>query len=217
MQKPAWTQRFRSIVFEGPIGVGKSSLARKFAERFGYTPLLEAPQDNPFLERFYKDSARYALPTQLFFLFQRVDQLREIAQLDLFSEHMVSDFMIEKDRLFALLTLTEDEQQLYQKMFESLRPQVSAPDLVVLLQASPTSLIERIQQRGIAMEQNMSEEYLTQLSEAYTRFFHQYEEAPILIVNTASLNPIDREEDFEALVGQIANFRGRRAYFNLAG
>jgi deoxyadenosine/deoxycytidine kinase len=146
-----------------------------------------------------------------------VDQLREIAQLDLFSEHMVSDFMIEKDRLFALLTLTEDEQQLYQKMFESLRPQVSAPDLVVLLQASPTSLIERIQQRGIAMEQNMSEEYLTQLSEAYTRFFHQYEEAPILIVNTASLNPIDREEDFEALVGQIANFRGRRAYFNLAG
>jgi deoxyadenosine/deoxycytidine kinase len=217
MQKPAWTQRFRSIVFEGPIGVGKSSLARKFAERFGYTPLLEAPQDNPFLERFYKDSARYALPTQLFFLFQRVDQLREIAQLDLFSEHMVSDFMIEKDRLFALLTLTEDEQQLYQKMFESLRPQVSAPDLVVLLQASPASLIERIQQRGIAMEQNMSEEYLTQLSEAYTRFFHQYEEAPILIVNTASLNPIDREEDFEALVGQIANFRGRRAYFNLAG
>jgi deoxyguanosine kinase len=217
MQKPAWTQRFRSIVFEGPIGVGKSSLARKFAERFGYTPLLEAPQDNPFLERFYKDSARYALPTQLFFLFQRVDQLREIAQLDLFSEHMVSDFMIEKDRLFALLTLTEDEQQLYQKMFESLRPQVSAPDLVVLLQAAPGALMERIQQRGIAMEQNMSEEYLTQLSEAYTRFFHQYEEAPILIVNTASLNPIDREEDFEALVGQIANFRGRRAYFNLAG
>ena len=217
MQKPAWTQRFRSIVFEGPIGVGKSSLARKFAERFGYTPLLEAPQDNPFLERFYKDSARYALPTQLFFLFQRVDQLREIAQLDLFSEHMVSDFMIEKDRLFALLTLTEDEQQLYQKMFESLRPQVSAPDLVVLLQAAPGALMERIQQRGIAMEQNMSEEYLTQLSEAYTRFFHQYEEAPILIVNTAALNPIDREEDFEALVAQIANFRGRRAYFNLAG
>jgi deoxyguanosine kinase len=217
MQKPAWTQRFRSIVFEGPIGVGKSSLARKFAERFGYTPLLEAPQDNPFLERFYKDSARYALPTQLFFLFQRVDQLREIAQLDLFSEHMVSDFMIEKDRLFAMLTLTEDEQQLYQKMFESLRPQVSAPDLVVLLQAAPNALTERIRQRGIAMEQNMSEEYLTQLSEAYTRFFHQYEEAPILIVNTASLNPIDREEDFEALVGQIANFRGRRAYFNLAG
>jgi deoxyadenosine/deoxycytidine kinase len=217
MQKPAWTQRFRSIVFEGPIGVGKSSLARKFAERFGYTPLLEAPQDNPFLERFYKDSARYALPTQLFFLFQRVDQLREIAQLDLFSEHMVSDFMIEKDRLFALLTLTEDEQHLYQKMFESLRPQVSAPDLVVLLQAAPGALMERIQQRGIAMEQNMSEEYLTQLSEAYTRFFHQYEEAPILIVNTGSLNPIDREEDFEALVGQIANFRGRRAYFNLAG
>ena len=217
MQKPAWTQRFRSIAFEGPIGVGKSSLARKFAERFGYTPLLEAPQDNPFLERFYKDSARYALPTQLFFLFQRVDQLREIAQLDLFSEHMVSDFMIEKDRLFALLTLTEDEQQLYQKMFESLRPQVSAPDLVVLLQAAPGALMERIQQRGIAMEQNMSEEYLTQLSEAYTRFFHQYEEAPILIVNTAALNPIDREEDFEALVAQIANFRGRRAYFNLAG
>jgi len=215
VSRPAWTDRFRSIVFEGPIGVGKSSLALKFADRFGYAPLLEAPQENPFLARFYRDSARYALPTQLFFLFQRIDQLRDLSQRDLFSEHLVSDFMIEKDPLFAALTLTDDEQVLYQKIYESLRPQMPTPDLVVLLQASPAHLIERIRLRGIPMEQNMSSEYLTRLSEAYTQFFHAYDEAPLLIVNTAALNPIDNDEDFETLVQQIAGFRGRRSFFNL--
>lgn len=215
MSRPAWTDRFRSIVFEGPIGVGKSSLALKFAERFGYAPLLEAPQENPFLAKFYRDSSRYALPTQLFFLFQRIDQLREVSQRDLFSEHLVSDFMIEKDPLFAGLTLSDDEQLLYTKIYESLRPQMPTPDLVVVLQASPEQLIDRIRQRGIAMEQHMSAEYLTRLSEAYTQFFYQYTEAPLLIVNTAALNPIEREDDFETLVQQIASFRGRRSFFNL--
>lgn len=213
--RPAWTQRFRSIVFEGPIGVGKSSLALKFATRFGYTPLLEAPDQNPFLARFYRDSARFALSTQLFFLFQRIDQLREISQRDLFQEHLVSDFMIEKDPLFAALTLSEEELGLYQKIYESLRPQAPTPDLVVVLQASADQLSERIRQRGIGMEQGMSTEYLTRLSEAYTQYFHRYEDAPLLIVNTAALNPIDREEDFEALVSQIAGLKGRRSYFTL--
>ncbi|MEN9764866.1 MAG: hypothetical protein RL397_821 [Pseudomonadota bacterium] len=213
--RPAWTQRFRSIVFEGPIGVGKSSLALKFATRFGYTPLLEAPDQNPFLARFYRDSARFALSTQLFFLFQRIDQLREISQRDLFQEHLVSDFMIEKDPLFAALTLSEEELSLYQKIYESLRPQAPTPDLVVVLQASADQLSERIRQRGIGMEQGMSAEYLSRLSEAYTQYFHRYEDAPLLIVNTAALNPIDREEDFEALVSQIAGLKGRRSYFTL--
>ena len=213
--RPAWTQRFRSIVFEGPIGVGKSSLALKFATRFGYTPLLEAPDQNPFLARFYRDSARFALSTQLVFLFQRIDQLREISQRDLFQEHLVSDFMIEKDPLFAALTLTEEELGLYQKIYESLRPQAPTPDLVVVLQASADQLSERIRQRGIGMEQGMSTEYLTRLSEAYTQYFHRYEDAPLLIVNTAALNPIDKEEDFEALVSQIAGLKGRRSYFTL--
>lgn len=213
-EKPAWAQRFRSIVFEGPIGVGKSSLAVKFAERFGFRPLLEAPQENPFLEKFYRDSSRYALPTQLFFLFQRIDQLREITQRDFFVEHVVSDFMIEKDPLFANLTLNDEELSLYRKIFEAQKPQAPQPDLVIVLQASEDSLIERIRTRGVPMEQYISEDYLRRLSQAYTHYFHQYESAPLLIINTDQLNPIDREEDFNALVQQIANFKGRRSFFN---
>lgn len=213
-QKPAWTDRFRSIVIEGPIGVGKSSLAMKFANRFGYAPLLEAPEENPFLSKFYRDSARYALPTQLFFLFQRIDQLREITQRDLFSELIVSDFMIEKDPLFASLTLSDEELSLYRKIYEVQRPQAPAADLVVVLQASADSLIERIRQRGVPMEQSMSEDYLRSLSEAYTNYFYHYDQSPLLIVNTDQLNPIDREKDFDALIQQIANYRGRRSFFN---
>lgn len=212
--RPAWTDRFRSIVFEGPIGVGKSSLARKFSERFGYELLLEAPEENPFLESFYRDSARYALQTQLFFLFQRIDQLRTLAQRDFFAEHLASDFMLAKDPLFARLTLSEDELALYQKIYDSLRPQVPVPDLVILLQAPAQQLIDRIAQRGIPMEQNMSADYLIDLTDAYTQFFHHYDESPLLVINTMALNPIEREEDFETLVSQIANFRGRRAHFN---
>lgn len=212
--RPGWTERFRSVVFEGPIGVGKTSLARRFAERFGYNTLLEAPEANPFLERFYRDSTRYALPTQLFFLFQRVDQLRELSQRDLFAEHLVSDFMIEKDPLFAALTLNEDEHALYQKIYDSLRPQMPTPDLVVVLQAPLSQLIERIRSRGIPIEQGLSEDYLTRLSEAYTQFFYHYDEAPLLIVNTAALDPIHSEEDFDTLIQQIAGLRGRRNFFN---
>ena len=215
--RPAWTQRFRSVVIEGPIGVGKSSLAMKFAERFGYAPLLEAPAENPFLAKFYRDSARYALPTQLFFLFQRIDQLRELAQRDLFSELIVSDFMIEKDPLFAGLTLSDEELSLYRKIYEAQRPQAPAPDMVIVLQASADALIERIRQRGVPMEQNMSEQYLRDLSEAYTQYFHHYDASPVLIVNTEQLNPIDREDDFNALIAQLAGFKGRRLYFNSLG
>lgn len=212
--QPEWVRRFRSIVIEGPIGVGKSSLAMKFTERFGYAPLLEAPSENPFLAKFYRDSARYALPAQLFFLFQRIDQLREITQRDLFTENIVSDFMIEKDPLFAGLTLSDEELALYRKIYEVQQPQAPVPDLVVVLQASADALIDRIRMRGVPMEQNMSEEYLRRLSETYTEFFHHYDASPVLIVNTENLNPIENEEDFAALIAQIASFKGRRSYFN---
>jgi len=208
-------EKYRHIVVEGPIGAGKTSLARKLAERFGAQPVLEDPAGNPFLERFYADSRRYALPTQLFFLFQRVNQLRDLAQQDLFAQAMVGDFLLDKDPLFARLTLDDDELRLYQQIFESLRPQAPTPDLVIYLQAQPDTLIERVARRGHAMEAGISETYMRALADAYSRHFHHYEAAPLLIVNTEHLNPIERDEDFATLVRQLGEIRGRRSFFSI--
>lgn len=209
-------ERWRHIVVEGPIGAGKTSLARRLSERFDAQLVLEEPQANPFLERFYRDSARYAMATQLSFLFQRISQLRDIAQRDLFSQSAVSDFLLEKDGLFARLTLSDDELALYQQIFEHLQPQAPQPDLVIYLQATPDTLVERVQRRGIPMEAGISEDYLRALADAYSRFFHHYESAPVLIVNTEHLNPVDRDEDFELLVHHVALMKGRREFFNLS-
>jgi deoxyguanosine kinase len=209
-------ERWRHIVVEGPIGAGKTSLARRLAERFGAQPVLEDPTANPFLERFYRDSARHALPTQLFFLFQRGNQLRDLAQRDLFSQAVVSDFLLEKDPLFAQLTLGDEELRLYRQIYDTLRPQTPTPDLVVYLQADPETLIERVQRRGLAYESAISADYLRALNDAYSRFFHHYDAAPVLIVNAQRLNPIERDEDFALLVEHVAGMRGRREYFNLA-
>ncbi|MFZ9406556.1 MAG: deoxynucleoside kinase [Burkholderiaceae bacterium] len=209
-------ERWRHIVVEGPIGAGKTSLARRLSERFDAQLVLEEPQANPFLERFYKDSARYAMATQLSFLFQRIGQLREIAQRDLFSQSAVSDFLLEKDGLFARLTLSDDELALYQQIFEHLQPQAPQPDLVIYLQATPDTLVERVQRRGIPMESGISEDYLRALADAYSRFFHHYDGAPVLIVNTEHLNPVDRDEDFELLVHHVALMKGRREFFSLS-
>ncbi len=213
---PSPFERWRHVVVEGPIGVGKTTLARKLAERFGTELVLEDPSGNPFLERFYRDGRRYALPTQLFFLFQRVDQLRDLSQRDLFSQAVAGDFLLDKDPLFARLTLDDDELGLYQKIFESLQPQAPVPDLVIYLQAQPDTLIERVKRRGIAMEREISETYLRALVESYSRFFYNYDAAPLLIVNTEHLNPIDSDEDFGVLVRQLAEMRGRRVFFNRA-
>ncbi len=207
-------ERYRHIVIEGPIGVGKTSLARKFAQRFNASPVLEEPEANPFLERFYRDGPRYALPTQLFFLFQRVNQLRDIAQRDLFAQALVGDFLLEKDPLFARLTLDDDELSLYQKLYDSLRPQAPTPDLVIYLQAPADRLIERVQRRGLRMEANITSAYLRSLADTYTRFFYRYEDAPLMIVNTEHLNPIDDEADFQTLLRQLAELKGRRVFFN---
>jgi deoxyadenosine/deoxycytidine kinase len=208
-------ERWRHIVVEGPIGVGKTSLAKRLSTRFDAQLMLEAPESNPFLERFYQDSARYAMATQLAFLFQRIGQLREITQRDLFSQAAVSDFLLEKDGLFARLTLSDDELTLYQQIFDHLQPQAPQPDLVIYLQAAPDTLIERVQRRAIPMEAGISEDYLRALADAYSRFFHHYDSAPLLIVNTEHLNPVDRDEDFELLVHHVTLMKSRREFFNL--
>ena len=208
--------RYRYVAIEGPIGAGKTSLARKLAEHYQAHTLLERPEANPFLERFYTDRKRFALPTQLFFLFQRVQQLAEVRQLDLFQSLLFADFLLDKDPLFARLTLADDELKLYEQILAQLRPQTPPPDLVIYLQAAPDTLAERVLRRGNPVEARLSEAYLASLAESYSRFFHQYDEAPVLVVNTENLNPIASEDDFKLLLDRITRLRGRREYFNLA-
>ncbi|MBF8176293.1 MAG: deoxynucleoside kinase [Burkholderiaceae bacterium] len=207
-------EKYKYIVVEGAIGAGKTTLARKLATQLGAQTLLELPEENPFLEKFYRDAARYALPTQMFFLLQRMNQLRDLAQPDLFDARIVSDFLLDKDPIFARLTLSDDELALYQQLYDHLRPQAPLPDLVIYLQAEPQTLIDRIKKRGIPMEAGISENYMHRLCDSYSRIFYEYDTAPLLIVNTEHLNPIDNNEDFALLLTRIANMRGKREFFS---
>lgn len=212
MKLPA---KYRYVVVEGPIGSGKTTLARRLAGHLGAATLFEDPDANPFLPGFYQDAERYALPAQLFFLFQRINQVRDLTQSDLFGGVTVADFMIEKDPLFARLTLNDDELALYRQIFSHLKPQVPQPDLVIYLQAGVATLVDRVRQRAAAYEQSISDDYLARLADAYARFFHAYDAAPLLIVNSENLNFVDSAADFDLLLQRVNAMRGPREFFSL--
>lgn len=204
----------RYIVVEGPIGVGKTSLARRLAESFDCELLLEDAASNPFLPRFYQNPRQGALPAQLFFLMQRAQQMQDLRQADLFNPVRVADFLLEKDRLFAHLTLDEDELRLYEQVYAKLAIDAPQPDLVVYLQAPVEILRHRIGRRAIPHEQFMEAGYLGRLVDAYMRFFHDFQAAPLLIVNAAEIDPIHNDDDYERLLERINRARSGRHYYN---
>jgi deoxyadenosine/deoxycytidine kinase len=210
----AYTARGGYTVVEGPVGVGKTSLAQRLADAYACELLLERPQENPFLERFYQSRRNYALPTQLFFLFQRARQLSALKQGDMFRPGCVSDFMLEKDSLFARLLLDDDELRLYEQVYANLSPEVPTPDLVVYLQAPVPVIQDRIRRRGIGYELSIDDDYLEQLVHAYTNFFHSYTAAPLLIINAAEINFVDSDEDFQMLLEYINGVTSGRHFFN---
>ncbi|MEO8807423.1 MAG: deoxynucleoside kinase [Burkholderiaceae bacterium] len=213
----AGLQRFRHIAIEGPIGAGKSSLARKLAAHLGAELLLEQAEENPFLGRFYADMPGYAFQTQLHFLFQRVKQMHGIAQPGMFAGALVSDFLFAKDELFARLNLSDDEYRLYSQLHAQVAGQLTDPDLVIWLQASPATLLQRIARRAIGMEQAISADYLQRLCDAYVNYFQSYAGAPVFVVGTEEFNPIDNEGDFRSLLDRLAAFRGQREYLHAQG
>lgn len=202
------------VAIEGAIGVGKTTLAKKIANTFNYDTLLEEAEKNPFLERFYEDKARHALPTQLFFLFQRAQQIHDVKQDDLFQPVRVSDFLIDKDPLFAKATLDDDEMAIYQQVYDQLVIDAPKPDLVIYLQASIDTLLHRIKHRGIHAERTIDTQYLETLNDAYTRFFHFYDDSPLLIVNANEIDWVNREESYQQLVDYILTIKQGRHYYN---
>jgi deoxyguanosine kinase len=204
----------RFITIEGPIGVCKTTLAKRLAESFNYETLLERPEENPFLAGFYKNRRQNALATQLFFLFQRAQQIQDMRQQDLFSPVRISDFLIEKDRLFARANLEDNEFALYEQVYSQITIDAPKPDLVIYLQAPVDALMDRILKRGISEERNIDRDYLELLNEAYSEFFLYYDDAPLLIVNCADIDFINNDDHYLTLIDYMLNVRGGRHYFN---
>jgi len=203
----------RYIVVEGPIGVGKTSLVDLLSERLGARKLLEVAEDNPFLSRFYMDRRRYAFQTQLWFLLNRFRQKQELAQFDLFRQMLITDYLFAKDKIFAYLTLEDHELALYERMHALLQVRVPTPDLVIFLQASTETLLERIALRGKGYEREMDPKYLEDLNAAYTHFFFHYNASPLLVVNTGEIDFVNRREDFEDLIKQIGETHAGTQYY----
>jgi len=209
------SQKF--IVVEGPIGVGKTSLVRRLAQTLSGQLVLEQADQNPFLERFYKNPRAAAFQAQLFFLFQRARQLEEVRQEDLFGSVRIADYLLDKDRLFARVTLDDAEYSLYERVYERVVVDAPKPDLVVYLQAPVDVLMDRIAKRGIRYEQNIERGYLEKLTQAYARFFHSFDAAPLLIVNAAAIDPINNDTDYRLLLAEITKPRRGRHFFNPTG
>lgn len=204
----------RFIAVEGPIGVGKTSLAKKLADSLSADTVLEEVFENPFLERFYQDGQSAALPAQMFFLFARARQIEGLRQSDLFATVRVSDYLFAKDRLFAELNLSPDELALYDQVVDSLQVDPPVPDLVIYLQASVDSLLDRIARRGIGFERAIDRQYLERLTDAYARYFHAYDDGPLLIVNASQIDPINNDADYKQLYRQIERTTGGRHFYN---
>jgi deoxyadenosine/deoxycytidine kinase len=202
------------IAVEGPIGVGKTTLAKRLAELFDYQLLLEDAHENPFLDKFYENRRQNALATQLFFLFQRVQKMDDLKQQDMFKPLRIADFLIDKDPIFAQVNLDPDEFELYSKVYSQMTVDAPTPDLVIYLQASVDRLLERIDRRGIASERTISRQYLEELNEVYSEFFLYYDAAPLLIVNANQLDLVSRQEDFAQLVDYALDIKAGRHYFN---
>lgn len=207
------TESSQFIVVEGPIGVGKTSLAKKLSESLSGTLILEDIDNNPFLDRFYK-GGRGALPAQLHCLFQRAKQLEILRQSDLFSSIYVADFHLEKDKLFASVNLDSSEMELYEKVYENMDIENVVPDLVIYLQANPSVLLERIARRNVPSEKFIDRNYLENITDSFARHYHSYDDGPLLIVNTASIDPLNNEIEYKQLLEQIKTTKGGRHFFN---
>lgn len=206
--------KFPYIVVEGPIGCGKTTLSKMLAEKFPVDYLSEKAEANPFLPRFYQDAQRYGLPTQLFFLFQRANQIKELSQRDMFAKPIIADFFLEKDPIFARLNLDDEEYALYHQIYQHLQLKAPKPDLVIYLQTPIDSLMERIEERSVSYEQDIPREYIERLSNAYSDFFHNYDTSPVLIVNNEKLNIVKNQSSLDLLLNRIMQIKGQREFFN---
>jgi deoxyguanosine kinase len=206
--------KYPYIVVEGPIGCGKTTLAKMLADKFPVDYLSEKAEANPFLPRFYQDAQRYALPTQLFFLFQRANQMKDLSQRDMFAKPIIADFFLEKDPIFARLNLDDEEYALYHNIYQHLQLKAPKPDLVIYLQTPIDALMERIEERRVTYEQDIPREYIERLANAYSEFFHNYDASPVLIVNNEKLNVLKNEDALELLLNRIMQIKGQREFFN---